>query len=80
MGNRRLALDLVDTLDKPAPLHNVKAHFVVICFWDPTCSHCKETVPKVDSIYKAKWKNEGVSLYGVMVDGGKENWKKFINA
>ncbi|WP_350340080.1 hypothetical protein [Paraflavitalea speifideaquila] len=30
---------------------------VVICFWDPTCSHCKEVVPKVDSIYNAKWKN-----------------------
>ncbi|MFL5745942.1 MAG: redoxin domain-containing protein [Niastella sp.] len=79
IGQPAAPLDLVDTLDKPAPLHNLKSNFVVICFWDPTCSHCKETVPKVDSIYKAKWKNEGVALYGVMVDGGKENWKKFIN-
>jgi thiol-disulfide isomerase/thioredoxin len=79
IGQPAAPLDLVDTLDKPAPLHNIKSNFVVICFWDPTCSHCKETVPKVDSIYKAKWKNEGVSIYGVMVDGGKENWKKFIN-
>jgi thiol-disulfide isomerase/thioredoxin len=79
IGQPAAPLDLVDTLDRPAPLHNIKSNFVVICFWDPTCSHCKETVPKVDSIYKAKWKNEGVALYGVMVDGGKDNWKKFIN-
>jgi len=79
IGQPAAPLDLVDTLDRPAPLHNIKSDFVVICFWDPTCSHCKETVPKVDSIYKAKWKNEGVALYGVMVDGGKDNWKKFIS-
>ena len=79
IGQPAAPLDLVDTLDRPAPLHNIKSNFVVICFWDPTCSHCKETVPKVDSMYKAKWKNEGVTLYGVMVDGGKDNWKKFIN-
>jgi thiol-disulfide isomerase/thioredoxin len=79
IGQPAAPLDLVDTLDKPASLHTIKSNFVVICFWDPTCSHCKETVPKVDSIYKAKWKNEGVSIYGVMVDGGKDLWKKFIN-
>lgn len=79
IGQPAAPLDLVDTLDKPAPLHDIKSDFVVVCFWDPTCSHCKETVPKVDSIFKAKWKNEGVALYGVMVDGGKDNWKKFIN-
>ncbi|AEW02312.1 hypothetical protein A4D02_30985 [Niastella koreensis] len=79
IGQPAAPLDLVDTLDRPSPLHNIKSDFVVICFWDPTCSHCKETVPRVDSIFKAKWKNEGVALYGVMVDGGKDNWKKFIN-
>jgi hypothetical protein len=71
-------LEMVDTLDKPRPLYNVPGDFIVVCFWDPTCSHCKETVPKVDSIYKAKWKKEGVTVYGVMVDGGKDNWLKFI--
>src|SRR6185312_7164932 len=51
---------------------------IVICFWDPTCSHCKDIVPRLDSIYKAKWKAEGVRIYGVMVDGGREQWLQFI--
>jgi thiol-disulfide isomerase/thioredoxin len=59
-------------------LYSVNAPFIVICFWDPTCSHCKEIVPKVDSIFQAKWKKEGVKVYGVMVDGGKEAWMQFI--
>ena len=79
IGQPAANLEMVDTANKPMPLYNVQSDFIVICFWDPTCSHCKETVPKVDSIYKAKWKNEGVALYGVMVDGGNDNWKKFIN-
>ena len=79
IGQPAANLEMVDTLDRPAALYNIKSEFTVVCFWDPNCSHCKETVPKVDSIFKARWKNEGVSVYGVMVDGGKEAWIKFIN-
>jgi len=71
-------LEMVDTLDKPRPLYGVEGPFTVICFWDPTCSHCLEVVPKVDSLFQNKWKAAGVKLYGVMVDGGKEAWLKYI--
>lgn len=79
IGQPAANLEMVDTLDKPMPLYNVKNELVVLCFWDPTCSHCKEVVPKVDSIYRAKWKQLGIAVYGVMVDGGKENWLQFIH-
>jgi hypothetical protein len=71
-------LEMVDSAGALRPLYGVDAKFTVICFWDPTCSHCKETVPKVDSIFKAKWAKEGVKIYGVMVDGGREAWLQFI--
>lgn len=79
IGRPAANLEMVDSSDKPMPLYNIKSDMVVICFWDPTCSHCKEVVPRLDSIYHAKWKKEDVVLYGVMTDGGKENWTKFIN-
>ena len=78
IGNPAANLDMVDSAGKSVQLYDVKADFTVICFWDPTCSHCKEVVPKVDSLFKAKWKGEGVKVFGVMVDGGKEAWLKFI--
>jgi hypothetical protein len=71
-------LEMVDTTGALRPLYGVNAQFTVICFWDPTCSHCKIIVPELDSIFKAKWQKEGVQLYGVMVDGGKEAWVQFI--
>ena len=78
IGEPAANMEMVDTAGAARPLYGVDAPFIVICFWDPTCSHCKETVPKVDSIFQAKWKHEGVKIYGVMVDGGKEAWMQFI--
>ena len=72
-------LELVDTSEKPKPLFEVNAPYIVICFWDATCSHCKEVVPKLDSMYQHKWKQQGVVIYGVMVDGGKEAWMNYIH-
>jgi peroxiredoxin len=78
IGQPAANLEMVDTSGKPESLYSVDAKFIVICFWDPTCSHCKEEVPKLDSIYEAKWKQEGVKMYGVLVDGGQDKWRQFI--
>lgn len=78
IGNPAQNLELVDTLDRPQPLYGINAPYIVICFWDPTCSHCKEIVPKLDSMYRNKWKQEGIVIYGVMVDGGKPAWLNYI--
>ncbi len=79
IGQAAPPLDLTDTADHALPLYGVKGNFVVICFWDPNCSHCKEVVPKVDSIFKAKWKKQGVQVYAVKVDGTKAEWLQFIH-
>lgn len=71
-------LQMTDTLGKPMPLSRVNGEYIVIVFWDPTCGHCKEVVPRVDSMFQTKWKHQGVKVYGVMVEGGKDNWLKFI--
>ncbi len=78
LGKKAAELPMVDTSGKSFSLYTVQAPFTVICFWDPTCGHCKEEVPKVDSIFQAKWKQQGVKLIGVMTDGGMDNWLKFI--
>lgn len=78
IGMKAAELPMIDTLGKKFSLYETQAPFTVICFWDPTCGHCKEEVPKVDSIYQNKWKKEGIKLIGVMTDGGKDNWVKYI--
>jgi hypothetical protein len=78
IGQPAANLEMTDSSGKVRSLYEVPANFVLVCFWDPTCSHCKETIPKLDSIYQAKWKYEGLQVFSVMVDGGQENWRNFI--
>ena len=78
IGEKAADLDMVDSTGKPIPLYSVNAEYTVVCFWDPTCSHCHEEVPKLDSFYKAKWKQEGVKIYGVLSENENTKWVQFI--
>jgi thiol-disulfide isomerase/thioredoxin len=73
-------LNLTDTAGKNISLYSLKAPFTVVVFWDPTCGHCKEELPRIDSIYKAKRKAMGVKLYSVNVNEAKmDDLKQFVN-
>jgi peroxiredoxin len=80
VGAEAANLEMVDSAGKSEALYDVKAPFVVVCFWDPTCSHCREEVPRLDSLYHAKWEKEGVKMYGVLTEPKEQvKWKEFIN-
>ena len=80
MGNPAPEVSLPDTSGKKKNLYGVEAPFVLLAIWDPTCSHCKEILPKLDSMYKAKWKDYGLKLFGLAkeTDGTKQDWLSFI--
>ncbi|HEX5024143.1 MAG TPA: redoxin domain-containing protein [Agriterribacter sp.] len=78
IGEKAADMNMVDTAGKPTPLYSLQAPYIVVCFWDPTCGHCQTEVPKLDSVFQHKWKAQGVKIYGVMTDGGKEAWLNFI--
>jgi thiol-disulfide isomerase/thioredoxin len=82
IGAKAGDLEMLDTLGKPASLYNVQADYIVVIFWDPNCGHCKEEVPRLDSIYEASWKQHGVKIYAVLSADSKEDvqsvWKQYI--
>ncbi|MEO6232254.1 MAG: redoxin domain-containing protein [Ferruginibacter sp.] len=75
IGLKAANLEMVDSTGKPYPLYDVKADYTVVVFWDPTCGHCKEELPRLDSIYEASWKKHGVKIYAVLSADSKENLK-----
>ena len=81
MGTPAADIDLPDTAGKTTNLYSLPASYMIIFFWDPTCSHCKEVAPKLDSFYRAKWKAAGLKIYAVAreTDGTKKDWLRFIN-
>ncbi len=88
IGEPAAELKLLDTLNKNVSLYAVKAPYTLVVFWDPDCGHCKEQVPKIDSLYRLRWKKQGVKLIGVLSDGAgndeakaketKARWTEFI--
>ena len=80
IGEEAANLEMVDSAGVPVPLYGVNAAYTIVCFWDPTCGHCREEVPRLDSMYHAKWEKEGVKIYGVLTETKEQpKWREFIN-
>jgi len=80
VGEAAADLNLVDTAGKTQSLYTQPGTFTVVMFWDPNCGHCKTEVPRIDSLYKASWKDKGVNIYAVMsTESSLPDWKPFID-
>lgn len=81
MGTPASDIELPDSTGNLVTLYGQNADYTVVVFWDPTCGHCKEVLPKLDSFYVHKWKSIGLKMYAVAkeTDGTKKDWLDFIN-
>ena len=81
IGEKAADLDFVDVNGKASPLYNVDAAYTVVVFWDPTCGHCKQELPRIDSIYRASWQQKNVKIYAVLSEAEKlkPEWISYIN-
>ncbi len=55
----------------PIALHDVKAKFTVLYFWDPTCGNCSKTSAKLVPVYE-EFKDKGFEIFGVCSKSWKE--------
>ena len=82
IGAKAADLEMVDSTGKASPLYAVDADYTVVVFWDPTCGHCKEELPHIDSVYRSSWQQHHVKMYGVLSADSKEDlkteWLKYI--
>ena len=81
MGSPASEIELPDTSGKNVTLYSQDAPYTLVVIYDPTCGHCKETLPKIDSFYQAKWKGEGMKIFAMakQTEGvKKDDWFTFI--
>ena len=68
-----------DINEKKISLYDIASPYTFVAFWDPTCSHCKEEIPRVDSFYKAIWSKLNVKILSVNINFKElASWKTFI--
>lgn len=84
IGEKGADLEMLDVAGKPASLYNLSADYTIVCFWDPNCGHCKEVVPKLDSVYRSSWKQHNVKIFAVLTPDSKQDskpeWLEFIRS
>ncbi len=82
MGVKPPNLTLRDTTDKNwRDFYSLKNEYTILYFWDPECGHCKKTTPKLETLYKEKFKKRDIEIFSVGKATGEdfEKWKKFIH-
>ena len=58
-------------------LHDVKSKYVLLVFWDATCSHCKKTMPEVVEFYKSN-KAKGLEVVAITVETELNEWRSYL--
>lgn len=80
VGEKAADLQMTGLTGNVTNLYKIPANYTVVVFWDPTCGHCRTEVPKLDSLYQNKWKQEGVKIFAVLSDHDqKAKWEDFIS-
>ncbi|MCF0205827.1 MAG: redoxin domain-containing protein [Bacteroidales bacterium] len=64
--------------DKYYTLHDVKADYTVLIFWEPSCGHCKKEVPKLLTEFNDTLKDLGVKVFAIYTQYDKKEWSDFI--
>ena len=82
IGAKPANIILRDTTDVSwKDYYSLKSEYTILYFWDPECGHCKKTTPKLETLYKEKFKARNVEIFAVGKAIGEDfgKWKKFIH-
>ncbi len=85
LGVKARNLSMQDTSGKYHSLYNMDADYTLVFFWNATCGHCKEEMPKIVKAYKEL--NNGIApkaklkfdVFSVSLTEDPTEWKKYLN-
>ncbi len=77
IGNKAPDMWLVDTTGNYRSFNELENKYLVIVFWDQTCSHCKKEMEIINLLYESKKYDLGV--YAVNTTNDFEGWKHYIS-
>jgi len=68
VGDPAPSLAMTDVSGKAVSLYSTVAPYTMLIFWDPSCEHCKQEIPYIDSIYRTRWKALGIKIFSVNIN------------
>lgn len=77
VGQQAPMVTVPGTDGKARALADLKAPYVVVYLYNPTCEHCIEQTPKLVSLYRQTG-GQVFDVYGIAIDTEEAEWKDYI--
>lgn len=77
LGNQAPDMWLVDTTGTYRSFKELKSEYIVIVFWDQTCSHCKKEMEDLYKLYINK--KTDFEVFAVNTTNDFDGWKHYLN-
>jgi len=77
IGQKGPNIQSPDPSGKIRSIYDMKANYVIVYMWNPTCEHCAEQTPQLVQLYH-QWKPRGMDVYAIAVNTTDEEWKDGI--
>jgi peroxiredoxin len=58
-------------------LYDIDAPYTLVCFFESSCDHCRQEIPKIYSVFK-EFKDRGLAAFCVYTQKDKNEWMKFV--
>ncbi|MES2690815.1 MAG: thioredoxin-like domain-containing protein, partial [Bacteroidota bacterium] len=76
-------LNMPDTGFTMRAIHDIKAKYTMLLFWDATCGRCKEEIPRLKVLYDKLNKEQYLKglyfqVYAISMTTDAEEWKKYV--
>jgi peroxiredoxin len=59
-------------------LYDIDAPYILVCFYEATCDHCRKEIPKIYSVFQS-FKDKGLAGFCVYTQKDKNEWTKFVS-
>lgn len=82
VGTKSFDIILTDTTEHQwLSAHRLPNEFVLVCFWDPHCGHCKKELPEIYKVYQERFKALDIEVFAVAKATDErlfKDWKAYV--
>jgi len=77
-GHQAPDLKYISEKGKQIALSDLKGDRILVYFWDPECSLCRQTTPVINELYN-KYRKKGFNVYAVYTGNDKNSWLEYLD-
>jgi len=76
-GNKGPDVSTTDVNGQVKSIYEMKADYLVVYLYTPTCEHCMEQTPKLINLYN-KTKRSDLDVYSIAIDTNDKEWRDYV--